>query len=62
MVKISEKFDQREYDKAHTTRYQLKLNNVTDADIIKKLSTVRSKQGYIKECIRKDLENEKIKN
>lgn len=48
---------QEKYDKANTTRYQLKLNNQTDADIIQKLSTVKSKQGYIKECIRKDLEN-----
>ena len=49
------KFNQAEYDKANTTRYQLKLNNQTDADIIQKLSMVKSKQGYIKECIRKDL-------
>lgn len=49
------KFNQAEYDKANTTRYQLKLNNQTDADIIQKLNTVKSKQGYIKECIRKDL-------
>lgn len=46
---------QEKYDKANTTRYQLKLNNQTDADIIQKLNTVKSKQGYIKECIRKDL-------
>lgn len=51
------RFNQSEYDKANTTRYQLKLNNQTDADIIQKLSMVKSKQGYIKECIRKDLEN-----
>lgn len=50
-----EKFNQREYDRTHTTRYQLKLNNETDRDIIEKLSSVKSKQGYIKECIRKDL-------
>lgn len=46
---------QQRYDKTHTTRYQLKLNNITDKDIIDKLNTVPSKQGYIKECIRKDL-------
>ena len=57
MIEISSKFNQAEYDKANTTRYQLKLNNVTDADIIKKLSSVKSKQGYIKECIRKDLQS-----
>lgn len=52
---MGRKFNQAEYDKSHTTRYQLKLNNETDKDIISKLSTVKSKQGYIKECIRKDL-------
>ncbi len=59
VFKIATKFNQAEYDKANTTRYQLKLNNQTDKDIIQKLSTVKSKQGYIKECIRKDLANEK---
>ena len=49
---------QERYDRAHTTRYQLKLNNKTDKDIIDKLSTVPSKQGYIKECIRKALAEE----
>lgn len=52
---MAKKFNQAEYDKTHTTRYQLKLNNITDKDIIDKLSQVKSKQGYIKECIRKDL-------
>lgn len=56
---ISEKkiSPQEKYDKANTTRYQLKLNNQTDADIIQKLNSVKNKQGYIKECIRKDLKN-----
>ncbi len=49
---------QQRYDKVNTTRYQLKLNNNTDKDIIEKLNTVKSKQGYIKECIRKDLKKE----
>lgn len=52
---MSGKFNQREYDKLHTRRYQLKLNIETDRDIIEKLDIVKSKQGYIKECIRKDL-------
>ena len=46
---------QERYDKANTTRIYLKLNNKTDKDIIEKLNLVESKQGYIKECIRKDL-------
>ena len=49
---------QQRYDRVHTTRYQLKLNNKTDKDIIDKLNTVPSKQGYIKECIRKALAEE----
>ena len=52
---MSGKFNQAEYDKAHTTRYQLKLNNETDKEIIEKLSTVKSKQGYIKQLIRADI-------
>ena len=59
MIKISKKFDQAEYDKANCTRYQLKLNNNSDRDIIEKLNSVKSKQGYIKECIRRDLEANK---
>lgn len=33
----------------------LKLNKVTDADILAKLDQVESKQGYIKELIRADI-------
>lgn len=47
---------QQKYDKQNTTFIGLKLNNKTDHDIIEKLKTVESKQGYIKECIRKDLQ------
>ena len=43
------------YDKENTIRLSLKLNKTTDADILKKLSQVESKQGYIKELIRKDM-------
>lgn len=43
------------YDAANTTQIKLKLNCVTDADILKKLDEVASKQGYIKELIRKDI-------
>ena len=53
---------QQRYDRANTTRYQLKLNNKTDRDIIEKLNTVENKQGYIKECIRKDLKQKNKKN
>ena len=43
------------YDKENTIRLSLKLNKTTDADILKKLEQVESKQGYIKELIRNDI-------
>ena len=46
---------QLKYDKSHTTRVSLKLNNKTDKDILMQLAKVPSKQGYIKECIRKEM-------
>lgn len=47
--------NQLKYDKAHCRTYGLKLNLATDADIIKKLSSVPSMQGYIKQLIREDI-------
>ena len=46
---------QARYDSTHTARVTLKLNTATDADILAKLATVDSKQGYIKSLIRADL-------
>lgn len=46
------------WDRANTVRVHLKLNKHTDAEIIEKLSKVDSKQGYIKQLIREDLERE----
>ena len=46
------------YNAANTRFVGLKLNNKTDADILAKLATVDNMQGYIKACIRKELENE----
>lgn len=46
---------QMKYDKEHTRYYGLKLNLTTDADIIEKLTTVKSMQGYIKQLIRDDI-------
>lgn len=43
------------YDAKNTIQYHFKLNTTTDKDIIDKLNTVGSKQGYIKELIRKDI-------
>lgn len=47
---------QRKYDEKNCRRYQLKLNQGTDADIIARLDKAGSMQGYIKELIRKDIE------
>lgn len=43
-------------DPEKTKRYSLKFNMRTDADIIQKLEQVDSKQGYIKDLIRKDIQ------
>ncbi len=49
--------NQNKYDKDHTIKYFLKLNKTTDKDIIDKIEKVAkkvgSKQGAIKELIRK---------
>lgn len=46
----------RKYDRANTRQVHLKLNRHTDEDVLKKLDSVPSKQGYIKGLIRADLE------
>ena len=43
------------YDATHCKTYGLKLNLRTDADIIKRLASVPSMQGYIKQLIRDDI-------
>ncbi len=49
---------QAKYDAKAARRYGLKLNKTNDADIIRKLDSVDSIQGYIKQLIRKDIEND----
>ena len=46
---------QAKYDAKATRKYNFKFNLKNDADIIEKLDSVPSKQGYIKELIRADL-------
>lgn len=46
---------QTRYDKSHCRTYGLKLNNTIDKDIIDKLASVPSMQGYIKRLIREDI-------
>ena len=50
---------QARYDKAHCRTYGLKLNLETDSDIIAKLATVDSMEGYIKQLIREDIKQTK---
>jgi hypothetical protein len=44
------------YDKENTRQVHLKLNRRTDGDVLEKLDSVPSKQGYIKALVRADLE------
>lgn len=46
---------QAKYDKENTIGIYLKLNKVTDADVIDQLHKVDNRQGYIKELIREDI-------
>lgn len=43
------------YNKANTICVLLRLNVMTDKDIIEKLDVVPSKMGYIKALIKKDI-------
>lgn len=43
----------------NSKRYALKVMTRTEADIIEKLDSVPNKAGYIKELIRRDIENSK---
>ena len=43
------------YDSGNTTQVHLKLNNKTDADILRRIEEVENVQGYIKELIRQDM-------
>lgn len=49
---------QEKYDKTNTIRIcGLKLNIKTDAEVIKVLKSKSNKQGYIKDLIKKDMQN-----
>ena len=43
------------YNADNVRQFKLNLNKKTDADIIDHLATKKSKQGYVKELIRKDM-------
>ena len=57
MVTEAQKRAVARYDKENTQQILLKLNKVTDADILDRLHSVRNKQGYIKKLIRQDINN-----
>lgn len=48
------------YDAKTAVRVSLKLNKGTDADVLRRLEEVPSKQGYIKELIRADIAKDEI--
>lgn len=59
MMSDAQKKAQEKYDKANRSKFRMfsfKLNRETDADVIAKLKTVDSMQGYIKELIRNDIQ------
>lgn len=49
---------QARYAAANTRQFSLVLNRKTDSDVIEKLDSVESKQGYIKRLIRDDIARE----
>lgn len=58
MTTDAQKRAQKKYDIKTRKKWRmihLKLNKETDQDVIKKLESVKSIQGYIKELIRADL-------
>ena len=48
----------KKYQKKNIVRVDLNLHRTNDADILEKLGTVDSKQGYIKKLIRDDMKRE----
>lgn len=61
MKAISERKEtpQDRYLKAHATSVCFRVMHNTEADILKKLSSVENKAGYIKGLIRADIAKEK---
>ena len=51
----AEKRATKKYEATNVTRVCLKLNKKTDADILKALGETENKQGFIKGCIRKEI-------
>lgn len=58
MTSEAQKRASAKYDAKNTRMYAIKMNRVTDADILAKLEAVGNVQGYIKELIRKGMRGE----
>lgn len=54
-VSEAQKRAQAKYDKANTKQVIMKLNKITDADILEMLDQTPNVQGYIKQLIRDDI-------
>ena len=50
------------YDAKNTVKFTVKLNRRTDRDLIERMESAGNKNGYIKELIRKDIEDGKDNN
>jgi len=48
-----------QYDRLNTRRINLKLNKKTDADVIQYLESKNNIQGFLKELIRKQMNEER---
>lgn len=48
------------WQKENTKIITMRLNTATDSDILKRLEEVDSKQGYIRQLIREDMERKGI--
>ena len=55
MATEAQKKASKKYRKNNTVRFTLELNLKTDSDIINTLNCQRSKMGYIKDLIKKDI-------
>lgn len=51
----AQKRAQRKYEAESSKQFKMRLHFVNDADIIKKLDSVSSQAGYVKELIREDI-------
>ena len=50
----------KKYDKTHTKQIHLKLNIKSDANIIEHLDRQANVQGYIKQLIKDDMDNDSL--